>query len=177
MQANIFSFPLGFHEKILTKHLFSYSVYSESLFIFSYSPLKVTQLFLIFLFQTCYTAYIFFYISLFVHGHIILWESNVSPGCRVYTFNILTLPSCPPKRLYQFKFLPTVFYCFNLHFPVGAVEHLFMCLFLFISFLYEFFIDFSNFSLGCLLFDHRMIGTLYICCEKENCSPQNTGDR
>lgn len=128
MPADVFSPLLQFPDVLFLS--FFFFVFRN---LFNCSPLKVIQLFLIFTVITCYNAYSF--ISSFctsAYNSLGKLSRNVIPGCRVYAFNILTLPSSPPKKLYQFKFLPTVFYCFNLHFPIDAIEHLFMCLLIFL---------------------------------------------
>lgn len=70
----------------------------------------------------------------------------------MHTMSWKILSNCPLKKLNQFKLMPMVFYCFNLHFPIGAVEHLFMCLIIHLYILRELFLFFHN-VLYCFIID------------------------
>lgn len=116
----------------------------------------------------------FFYILLFVLGHIILWENFREMEFLVIGYMHLVFWHCQIallESLNQFKILPTVFYCLNVCFSIGAVGHVYMCLLLVLSPLVNCSYSSLIFFIGLLLFDHWIMGALSICLEKENCNP------
>ena len=117
--------------------------------IFNYSPLTVAY-FPVFI-TTNRLQWIFFYSCLCTWAYNSLWSRI--PSCRAYAFNTWTLPDCSPEGLYWFKFLPTVFYFFNVWLSFSCA-----CSFLhLISWIVVHGLSSLIFLLGYLLFYHWLI--------------------
>lgn len=143
--------PLGFSEFFFVCHsLFGYSAFQSYLVVSNFYYYK----------HAIMMFFIFLFFCTWVCNSLGKISRNGTPGWRVYAFNILTLPDCPPKRLYWFKFLPTMFYCSDLHFSIGEVQHISSCVSpvnccSYTSLIFHWVVDYFIIDLGV----------------KENCSP------